>query len=163
MAIPEEMKECVLNHANLAAGIGAATGGFIPHADIPAMIGIWVDMLAKLSIMSGRELNAETAKRMAVTVCVGVGLAQGAVKTVTAVGTWLLAVPSLGLSFLFGAAANSGLDYATTRVVGMQAAELLMADKLTPENLMHATLSALGLQFTGWGSKGPPNPSDYDI
>lgn len=164
MSIPDNMRECVKNHANLAAGVGVVSSPFA-HADIPVMVGIWVDMMLKLAAMSSKPLDREAAKKIAVSVVVGVATAQAAIKTVTTVGQWLLAIPTAGVSLLFGAAANGGLNYTTTRVVGMEAAELLESDKLTAENLLRASLAALGLRFKGYGKNGdtPPDPSDFGL
>lgn len=162
MDIPKNMEECVLNHAHLATTIGVVSGP-LPHADIPAMIAIWADMLVKLACMSERKLDTETAKRIGLTVLVAVGTAQAAIKTVTTIGQWLLAIPSGGLSLLFGSAVNGGIDYATTRVVGMEAAELLIKDKLTAQNLLEGVLAALHIHWKGWGRKGPPDPMDYGL
>ncbi len=158
--VSKEMKKCVKDFAKVAAGTGVVMGP-IPHSDIAVMIGLWAAMLKKLVDLSDNDYDEETLQRVAVAAVIATGTAAAAIKTVSWATSLATAPLTLGLSLLFNSGVNGAINYWTTRATGMESAELIVADELTPENAVRAALAVFGIRWKGWGSDGPPDPSDY--
>lgn len=150
MKLTNEIEKCIQTHAMLTTGLANLDG----VGRIVGVAVIWANMLQKLGELTGHPLEKAVAKDISIKLLAAMALSMP--KT-------LFILRGCILPFhIFNQIAGSAVNYVTTKIIGKEAAELLIANQLSADTLTDQVFSKLGLKWKGWGKNGPPNFDDDD-
>lgn len=126
LPIPADIEEMIEEARNIN-GIAGIPGGLVGnHADLPLIALIWVGLLLAIAERTNIRLDEEGATKIATAVASGVTSFAFGTKAATTVASWLLAIPSAGLSLLLGAGINAGLNWKLTDAFGKAVARYFL-------------------------------------
>ncbi len=130
MGLPLKINGIIAKNSWSAAAVGVP-GAFAAHADIPILVGIWTNMLWKISKESRSNLDFKTIVKAVATFGAAVGTVASGVK----IANTYFASTGVGtpLAIVFNSAANGLATYSIGRTCGniMQRENVELADLIS--------------------------------
>lgn len=127
-----ESAKAIVDTAALQSAAVGVIGGFVPLADMAGIGVIWSKLVYDLAKDSGRELDSEFAKKLALSVTGGAALYIGGSRLLGAILSW--ALPGVGTIPIAGI--NAILDYIYTNRFGAILYKEFQSPKITGELLL---------------------------
>jgi len=148
MEIPLRMKTTIAWSAASAGAIGIP-GAFAAHFDIPVLVGIWSNLLVRLAIQAGRDIEKGVAAKIVAGVLLAIGGFAGGVKLMTT------ALAYTGVGTVPAIIANSGANATLTYFFGRSVAKVFLSQD--HRDSAGAIIAAIVAIMTGGTNGGPPS------